>query len=173
MDLSVFNAIHGIAGQLGILDALIIFCAKYLGYFLILGAAIFIYREKDWHKRFYYFALTALTIIVSRGILTETIRFLYFRARPFAAMGFQPLVNHSAAAASFPSGHAAFYFALALVMISIDKKRGWFYLAGAALIGLARVAAGVHWPSDILAGAITGLVSFFVVEWALVPRQRK
>ena len=58
-------------------------------------------------------------------------------------------------------------------MISIDKKRGWIYLAGAALIGLARVAAGVHWPSDILAGAIVGLISFLVVEWALVPKQQQ
>ncbi|KKU77189.1 MAG: Bacitracin transport permease protein BcrC [Parcubacteria group bacterium GW2011_GWA2_47_8b] len=173
MDSSVFNAIHSIAGQFGILDALIVFFAKYFGYFLVLGAAIFIYKEKDWHKRFYYFALSVLTIIISRGILAEIIRFFYFRARPFAALGFEPLVNHSATAASFPSGHAAFYFALALAMISIDKKRGWIYLAGAALIGLARVAAGVHWPSDILAGAIVGLISFLVVEWALVPKQQQ
>src|SRR3989344_9352023 len=81
MDPSVFNAIHSIAGQFGILDALIVFFAKYFGYFLVLGAAIFIYKEKDWHKRFYYFALSVLTIIISRGILAEIIRFFYFRLR--------------------------------------------------------------------------------------------
>ena len=172
MDSSVFNAIHSIAGQFGILDALIVFFAKYFGYFLVLGAAIFIYKEKDWHKRFYYFALSVLTIIISRGILAEIIRQLGGEV-PATGLGFEPLVNHSATAASFPSGHAAFYFALALAMISIDKKRGWIYLAGAALIGLARVAAGVHWPSDILAGAIVGLISFLVVEWALVPKQQQ
>ena len=166
LELSVFNFIHNLAGQSVVLDWLVIFLGSYLGYFLLAGFVLMLFREKDWRARFYYCAFAVLAVILSRGLLTEIIRFFSDRPRPFAVLSFEPLINHTAAAA-LPSGHAAFYIALALSVFLISKKWGWVYLFAALITGLARVIAGVHWPLDIAAGALVAALSFFVIKWAL------
>ncbi len=167
-ELQVFEALHSLAGRSGFLDFLIVFAGSYLPYILFIAAIWFVIRQKDWHLRFYSSAVLALAALVSRGILTETIRYFFFRPRPFAAMNFEPLINH-AANASLPSGHAALYFALAFAIFLLNKKWGAWFTVFTAVAGLARVMAGAHWPLDIVAGALTGLIAFFVVKW-LLPR---
>ncbi|GHF58006.1 phosphatidylglycerophosphatase B [Deinococcus metalli] len=64
---------------------------------------------------------------------------------------------------SFPSGHATAAAALAAVLIVLAWRSRWRWVvlgAGvvyAALMGLSRVVLGVHYPTDVLAGALTGL----------------
>ncbi|MEK7464641.1 MAG: phosphatase PAP2 family protein [Patescibacteria group bacterium] len=162
LELIVFNLFHSLAGKSGVVDQIIIFFAKHLPYFLAIVAFILLVKLKPWKKRVYFLILTALTLILSRGILTEVIRFLWHRERPFKALNFDPLLidNHYA----FPSGHMAFYFALALVLFSFNKKIGYWFMFLAVLNGVARVIAGVHWPSDILGGVLISLIAFFVVR---------
>lgn len=168
VDLSIFNFIHQFAGRYKLLDFLGIFLATYLGWVLILITIVLIFKEKGWHKKIYLFSLIALSLILSRGILTEIIRFFYDRERPFSALGFESLINHSSGSA-FPSGHAAFYFSLALAVYFFyriqkqSNKWGWIFLTSALFIGIARIFVGVHWSSDILGGVIVAGVSVFVV----------
>ena len=163
-DLTLFNLIHGLAGKSKILDLLGIFLADYLGYFLIILVLYLIFYQlpvKDWQKRYQYFLFTALALILSRGLFTELIRFFYYRPRPFVALNFTPLINHESAAA-FPSGHAAFYFALAFAVWVYDRRWGTIFIIGALLMGIARVASGVHYPFDILGGILVALISLFI-----------
>lgn len=66
---------------------------------------------------------------------------------------------------SFPSTHTAHATALAFTLAEIARERGisgWSHpAAGAAsaVVGLARVRAGAHWPTDALAGALLGVAS--------------
>ncbi len=66
---------------------------------------------------------------------------------------------------SFPSGHATTAFALAAVVGFVSPR--WFYpgLALAAVIGLSRITEGVHYPSDVIAGAALGLIGAYLVRW--------
>ena len=168
-ELSIFNSLHGLVDLSSLLNWLFIFFAQYLGYFLIIGFLVILFLEKDWRQRLYYSSFAVLSVVLSRGILTETIRFFFDRSRPFVVLNFEPLVSHAVTPA-LPSGHAAFYFALALAVLLINKKWGLIYLGFASLMGIARVIVGVHWPLDILAGALVAIVSFFVVKWLLVRR---
>lgn len=170
-ELSLFNTLHGLAGQSGFLDWFIVFVGKYLPYFLLLAVLLFVFLEKDWRASFYKSSFILLAAILSRGLITEIIRFFYFRARPFTELGFNPLIDH-AATASFPSGHAAFYFAVAFAVFFFNRQWGWILTLSALLVGVARVSAGIHWPLDIFAGALVGAISFFVVKWLLVPERR-
>jgi membrane-associated phospholipid phosphatase len=65
---------------------------------------------------------------------------------------------------SFPSGHATTAFALAAVLGFLAPR--WFFaaLAVAAAIALSRVTLGVHYPSDVLAGVLLGLVGAYAVR---------
>ena len=162
MDLIIFRAIHSLANQLDILDWFAIFLAKYLPYILVLVLIIFILREKSWKNKLFLVAFTGLVAVLSRGLLTEIIRFIYDRPRPFEMLGFTPLIPNGDP--SFPSGHAALFFALALAVFKFDRVWGKWFLAAAFLVSLARIFVGVHYPSDILGGFAIALVSFSVIE---------
>lgn len=173
-DESLFRLINGLSGRVAIFDWLAIFLADYLGYFLILGATILFFQEKKWRERFYFFSLAALSIILSRGILTEAIRFFYYRPRPFITLGIHPLINPDMTG-SFPSGHATAYFALATVVYYFCEKnkegisRRWqlWFIGLTVGMGIARIFIGAHWPSDILVGAIIGIGSAYLVKQLL------
>jgi membrane-associated phospholipid phosphatase len=58
---------------------------------------------------------------------------------------------------SFPSGHAASAFAFAGGVASADPVAGFGLTTTAALVGYSRVHVGVHYPGDVIAGAVVGL----------------
>jgi undecaprenyl-diphosphatase len=84
------------------------------------------------------------------------------------AGNFTPLFAPIENSFSFPSGHATFYFSLATVAWYESKPMSAALFAAALLMGIARVAAGLHWPSDILAGAIIGITAGFLTS-RLIP----
>ncbi len=149
-----------------ILNLAIVFSATYLPFLVFFGIlgwfALNLRRTIFWEL--------ALTAILSRLIITEFIRLLWHRARPFVELGFQPLVEHSASA-SFPSGHAVFFFALSAVVFGHDKKTGILFFLISGIIGAARVFSGIHWPSDVLGGALIGIGSASVVMHFLKNRK--
>ncbi len=158
-----FRFIYGLAHQNRFLDGLIIFFASYLGY-ILLALAIFLLlaKIKDWRRRLHVLSIFFLSAILSRGLITEIIRFFYHRLRPFLALNFAPLIRDFSG--SFPSGHMTFFFVLALVVFLINRKWGWFFVGSVILMGLARIAVGVHWPSDILGGILIAIFSYFLVK---------
>lgn len=174
MDLYFFQLINSLAGRLWPLDWFAVFFADYFGYFLILIAIILFLRERNWRERTYFFSLAALSLILSRGIIAEALKFFIARKRPFSILEIAPLLKYEAydKFMSFPSGHASFFFALALAVFYFNKLWGWRFLAMAAVISLARIFTGVHWPSDILAGAVIGLGSVFLVKQILPPLKK-
>lgn len=92
------------------------------------------------------------------------IAFLWARPRPFIS---HPDLTHLALHVdplSFPSGHALLAFTIASSLyLSGYRRTGGILLVLATLVALGRVFAGVHYPSDVLAGALIGVL----VSWYL------
>jgi undecaprenyl-diphosphatase len=59
---------------------------------------------------------------------------------------------------SFPSGHAANNLAVATVLILFYRRFGWLYLPIALTICYSRIYTGSHWPLDVLAGILLGIL---------------
>ena len=86
-------------------------------------------------------------------ILVYVIRIFYQRPRPFMALDIESLIYHEASG-SLPSMHATSAFAIAAAVYLVHEKLGLTALALAALTGISRVMVGVHFPLDILTGAL-------------------
>ncbi len=171
MNQVIFQWIFQFAGRSFLLDDLGVLFAKYLPYFLVVWFFILIFRENGWRRKVFLFLEGALAVILSRGLVTEIIRFFYHHPRPFDVFGFTPLVAESGS--SFPSGHAAFLFALAVKVFYLNRKWGTWFFAMSFLVGIARIYAGVHWPADILGGIIVGLASGYFIHALLAPYARE
>ncbi len=169
-DLAVFNYIHGLAGYSRLLDFIGIFFAEYSGYAMIMIFLVWVFWSHGQRQRFQILLFILLSLIISRGILTEAIRFIYHRPRPFNVLDFSPLIEQIDKGA-FPSGHAAFYFVFAAVIWMRDRRLGNYFLAVAALMGMGRVFAGVHWPMDIIGGGLVAFASVYVVKLLLASSQ--
>lgn len=99
---------------------------------------------------------------------------LYMHARPFIVYGRTPLVAHAPDNA-FPSDHlAACGLAFGFLW---TRSKGFAAIVAvcAALIGAARVLAGLHWPIDIVAGFVFGVLAIVAARIAInaaAARQR-
>ncbi len=163
LDHSLFNFFWQLANLNSLTRIVAVFFGHYFPYIVGLLLIIQLLFEKNKLLRWRTFAIVALSTILSRGLVVEIIRFFVHRLRPFMALNLQPFIA-DVNDPSFPSGHATFFFALAFALILIKYRHGWYYFLAAILISLGRVMAGVHWPSDILAGAIIG----FLCAWLSV-----
>lgn len=223
LDFFIFQQINQFAGQNAYLDMVGIFFAKYFGYFLIFLLFFFLY--KNFNKYLRMVCLAILATLVSRLFFTELIRFIIPRDRPYVENNVNLILAH-VAQPSFPSGHAAFFFAFSTIIYlynmnyhtashnnnsfsearpssakategcslrhSISSLRdkifwrrrtkkyphlkffnvgiGLWFFAASSIICLSRVFCGIHWPLDILAGAIVGIFSGLLIYKLLARR---
>lgn len=123
-----------------------------------ISVAVFLALRHQWGALIFLLAST-----LSGLVLSTVLKYFFGRPRPDVV----PHLSH-AALASFPSGHsmlsAIVYLALgALLARLVPELRLKLYILGMALtltflVGASRVYAGVHYPSDVLAGWTAGLV---------------
>lgn len=160
IDYYLFTLINQYAGWNQYIDQLAMFLAVYL----IFAFAILLFLEIKNRK------LLVNAVVSSVGVysLKYLITLFYFRPRPFAVNNVNLLIEH-AKNASFPSNHAAISFAIATSIFLYNRKYGVIALVMAAFISLSRVFVGVHYISDIVAGALIGAIAsyaaFYLIKW--------
>jgi membrane-associated phospholipid phosphatase len=113
-------------------------------------------------KSYEIFGAIAIELAVS-----ETMKIIIDRPRPAQMYPGEIFPYSNVSGYSFPSGHSSLAFATAASLSIIYKK--WYvtipaYL-WAASVGYARIYLGVHYPSDVLAGAIVGIGSAYLSHW--------
>ncbi len=163
IDLNIFYVINNLALKSQFWDTFFIWATA--ASISVFSLILFFFIFKN--SRLFWLAL--LAAIISRGFFTEAIRFFYYRARPFIALddiqflsGGNLFFEIPQANASFPSGHAAFMFAIAFAGYVYNKKIGTVLIIVALILSLARVYIGVHYPSDILGGILVALISVWI-----------
>jgi undecaprenyl-diphosphatase len=102
-------------------------------------------------------------------LVNQVISHLWDRPRPYDAhpLGVIPLLTPSQDP-SFPSDHATAAFAIAFGILFVARRAGLFFLVWAVLIAASRVLTGMHYPTDVLAGAGIGLgAGYFTARIAM------
>ena len=97
-------------------------------------------------------------------LTNQVISHVWDRPRPFTGHAAAThLLSAPSPDPSFPSDHAAVAFAIAFAVLAFSRRGGIVFLAAATVIGLSRIALGMHYPSDVLAGVVVGWAAAFFV----------
>lgn len=94
------------------------------------------------------------------------------RTRPYYVLEYTPLIP-PVGDPSFPSGHTAASFAAATAIYAINKKWGIAAYLFAAIMGFSRLYLGVHFPTDVLFGAMVGMAVAKIVVYIFRKRRKK
>jgi undecaprenyl-diphosphatase len=157
----IFHLINSAAGRWAPIDHVMRFAAVDLIFlvFSIGGAVVVRALTRHRVRAVTSLAATLLLAFVLAQILARTSR----EMRPFQDHPVHQLIPHAAGVA-MPSDQAAAAFAVASgILVFLNRPAGYALTAGAVLIGLAGVWTGVHYPGDVVAGAVIAALSAFSV----------
>jgi undecaprenyl-diphosphatase len=99
----------------------------------------------------------ALAAVVDAAMITESLKFLTGKERPFQSDGAVRFHGPGSGFSSFPSGHTSASFAVATVLGSRYPRYRTLLLGLAAAVGISRMSNAVHFPSDVFVGAGIGI----------------
>ncbi len=159
IDLSILDWIQAHL-RCGILDHLVpaITMLGEAGWIWILLAVVLLARKKTRKLGTAVVISLALDLILCNLLLKPIVA----RSRPFTFRPELTLLVKAPRDFSFPSGHTAASFAAASALL-FSESRGWIpAMVLAALIALSRLYLYVHYPTDVLAGVIVGIVCGFL-----------
>lgn len=156
LDTQLFYLLNNLAGQSLLFDRVVVFCASYLPYLLVaFFLALLFLSHYEKREKLRILLVVGISSVIARFGITELIRLFYHRPRPFLALPVHQLLTDTSW--SFPSGHATFFFAMATAIALYNKKWGIVFFIATILVTVGRVIAGVHYPSDIIGGAVIGI----------------
>ncbi|HKZ12463.1 MAG TPA: phosphatase PAP2 family protein [Solirubrobacterales bacterium] len=117
-------------------------------------------RWRAWRRTAVAAGLSAGLALAVGKVISE----LVDRSRPFVVdpNGVHLFSGHTADP-GFPSDHATAAFAVAMAIWLRDRRWGTVALLAAAVLSVGRVAIGVHFPSDVVAGAALGCAAALVL----------
>lgn len=124
-----------------------------IGWFVLAG--ILFYREEKKHPLF--FAPVILAGSASYVIVELILKPWVARIRPMVDMG-AVIVGEAKSDFSFPSGHATIAWTMAIVLSRFEPRWRWMFYTLALFISFSRIYLGVHYPLDVLGGAVLGII---------------
>jgi undecaprenyl-diphosphatase len=168
MDETITRWINAAAGKSALLDAAMISLTQYGVPLLILLVMLQWWsRHERLHVRHTCVA-AGLSFLIGLGLNQVLLLFVH-RVRPYDA-GVSHLIISRNSDWSFPSDHATATFAIAVTFLLHGPKwRGIALLVGAVLVCVSRIYVGIHYFTDVLGGAITGILAAAAVRrlyWA-------
>lgn len=137
-------------------------------------AGALVARARGWGRRAVWGALTVYLGLCDGWLAAEVLKLVVRRPRPFTVI---PDVPHTLVAEptsfSFPSGDTAFAFGAAIALAHVEPAWRLPALLFAVAVACERVAVGVHYPLDVLAGALIGTVSGLSAPLAVALLRRR
>lgn len=124
-------------------------------------------------------ALLIPLILMSDQLSSSVIKNLVERPRPCHEINGVRVIQHlrllvdCGSGFSFPSSHAVNNFAVATLFSYFYRQWAWAFMTFATIIGISRMYVGVHFPADVLGGALVGVLcaALILFLWRSVVKE--
>lgn len=130
-----------------------------LGFAIILPVLLYI-SGRDYLPEV---AVKMLIVLAVSQLITQIIKRLVNRPRPFRVMDNVLTKNFPSCRYSFPSGHTCAAFTLAFVLSGSIPGLSMIFYSLASLVAISRIYLGVHYPTDVIVGYFTAYICHLVV----------
>lgn len=185
IDWTLFELCNGLAGRSPTLDAVIrVLMNDYAlttALVLLLFGLWFTGKSRTVREQNQRAVLSAIASMLLGNLFVKALNLVFYRPRPFADHTVT-LLFYRPSDSSFPSNPTSIGFCIATSVWWFNRKMGLVLYVLASLLGLARLCGGVHYPSDILGGALIGMFSAYLVVkrihfvdhlWTVIIRQMR
>lgn len=164
IDLTIFYFLnHTIANP--IFDKLFVLLTTQECWYITYAVLIFFLLTRFGAKGRYFVVVLIIGIFLSDQISSQILKGWIGRIRPCHFLSDVRLLVPCGGGKSFPSSHAVNNFALAVFLTYFFRYYSIHFFSLAALIAISRVYVGVHYPSDIIGGAIIG---YFIARLIII-----
>jgi undecaprenyl-diphosphatase len=165
IDWSLFHALNaGVATRDWLEDPVTTFAALAVPLYVLATAGLWFLARPYGDAKWKLAATSALASAAVALVVNQVISHLWDRPRPFAAHAAAThLLSAPSPDPSFPSDHAAAAFAIAFAVLAFSRRAGALFVVAALLVGVSRIALGLHYPSDVIAGIVVGWAAAMLV----------
>ena len=111
-------------------------------------------------------AMLCLSVLITDPLNSRIVKPYFNRVRPSTSVTDSRVLVPDNGGKSFPSTHATNNFAAAFILSFFYPKRKHLWYFVASMIAFSRVYVGVHYPGDVIAGAIEGVIIAFLLTLA-------
>lgn len=146
-------------------ESIVLFLNKYLTDMIYVAFIYLLFQLILEHR---YEELVRIVLVTGISfVLVSVVRHFINAERPYTKYDFKPLINKEKTGDSMPSRHVFSAFVIGMAYLYINTALGVVVLIMGATIAVTRVLIGVHFPRDVIAGAVigvlSGIIGFFVL----------
>ncbi|CEH31473.1 bacitracin ABC transporter permease [Aneurinibacillus migulanus] len=165
-NIDAFRLINDLGKQYPYLNPVIVFLAEYMLYFVCLSIVVYWFTRTNKNRMM---VIQAVIAFILAEILGKMAGQFHSHYQPFAVLPHvNQLIEHDIDN-SFPSDHTILFFSVCISFWLVRKKGGGLWLMLPCCVAISRIWVGVHYPIDVITGALLGVISALFVYW-LVPK---
>lgn len=165
INIQLFRMINNLGKELTLFNPAMVLIAKYMVVFLALSVIIFWFTRREHNRMMVICGGIAFILAEIMGKIAGAV---YSNHQPFAVLSnVNNLMAHEIDN-SFPSDHTILFFSFCATFFLFGKNGRFFWVILACLVGVSRIWVGVHYPADIIVGAIIGIFAAFI-SYHVVP----
>lgn len=164
MDHNLFLKLFSLTEHSDVLNIMFSFFAKGFGVVLFSLVVLYIIIKTKPHRQEVLRIGRLVVVMFSALAFSRILKLVIARPRPFEVLDIDPIILYGSGD-SFPSGHATFYMALAIISFEyLPKSHAWTVTILAFVISISRIIIGVHFPTDIIMGWFIALLTALFIR---------
>ncbi|MDM5331705.1 undecaprenyl-diphosphatase [Neobacillus sp. CF12] len=156
----LFRLINDLGKEYTLFNPIVVFIAEYM--VIILAIAVFTFWLTRVNKNRIMVICGIFTFVIAE-IFGKIAGKIHSNHQPFAELSNVNQLIEKAVDNSFPSDHTILFFSFCVTFCLYRGARGFFWVLLAFLVGVSRIWVGVHYPADIMAGAIISICTAIIV----------